>query len=144
MEFESQLREKEKEREKLEDRINKQDQDVSSYLQLIEVKDESIVKLSNKLDELELAVKIDKASSPPIVGEILTFQQNVTSCCSFLLANGSSYFSGYVEKVGVGSQTENDKEKEHLEDMVTAFQMQNKFLNKVKLQLVLCIDIRRN
>ena len=48
-----------------------------------------------------------------------------------LLANGSSYFTAYVEKVAVGSQTDSDKDKEHLEDMVTAFQMQNKFLNKV-------------
>ena len=50
-------------------------------------------------------------------------------------ANGSStttsYF-GYVEKVPVGTQTEADKEKEMLEDTVTAFQMQNKFLNKVR------------
>ena len=51
---------------------------------------------------------------------------------STLLANGTSYFGGYVEKVTVGSQTDNDKDKEHLEDMVTAFQMQNKFLNKVR------------
>ena len=50
---------------------------------------------------------------------------------SILLADGSSYFSAYVEKVAVGSQTDSDKDKEHLEDMVTAFQMQNKFLNKV-------------
>ena len=50
---------------------------------------------------------------------------------SILLANGSSYFTAYVEKVAVGSQTDSDKNKEHLEDMVTAFQMQNKFLNKV-------------
>ena len=48
-----------------------------------------------------------------------------------LIANGSSYFTAYVEKVAVGSQTDSDKDKEHLEDMVTAFQMQNKFLNKV-------------
>ena len=44
-------------------------QDVSSYLQLMEVKDESIVTLSNKLDELELSVKIDKAGSPPAAGQ---------------------------------------------------------------------------
>ena len=49
----------------------------------------------------------------------------------YLAANGSSYFSTYVEKVAVGSQTDIDKDKEHLQDMVTAFQMQNKFLNKV-------------
>ena len=48
-------------------------------------------------------------------------------------ANGNSngYF-GYVEKVPVGTQTEADREKEQLEDTVTAFQMQNKFLNKVR------------
>ena len=68
MEFETQLREKEKEKELLEEKISRQDQDVSSYLQLMEVKDESIVKLSNKLDELEIAAKIDKAATPPIVG----------------------------------------------------------------------------
>ena len=69
VEFENQIREKEKEKELLEDRITKQDQDVTSYIQLIEVKDESIVKLSNKLDELEIAAKIEKAVSPPILGE---------------------------------------------------------------------------
>ena len=69
MEFENQIREKEKERELLEEKVNRQDQDVASYLQLIEVKDESIVKLSNKLDEMEIAAKIDKAASPPVLGE---------------------------------------------------------------------------
>ena len=62
------MRDLEKGRELLEEKLGKMDQDVSSYLQLIEVKDESIVKLSNQLDELELSVKIDKAGSPPIVG----------------------------------------------------------------------------
>ena len=52
----------------LEEKISKMDQDVSTYLQLISVKDESIVKLSNKLDELEIAAKMDKAATPPIVG----------------------------------------------------------------------------
>ena len=69
MEFENQIREKEKERELLEEKVNRQDRDVASYLQLIEVKDESIVKLSNKLDEMEIAAKIDKAASPPVLGE---------------------------------------------------------------------------
>ena len=71
VELESQLRDVEKERELLEEKINRMVQDVASYLQLIEVKDESIVKLSNKLDELELAVKMDKAGSPPILGRKL-------------------------------------------------------------------------
>ena len=67
--METQLRDLEKGRELLEERLGKMSQDVSSYLQLMEVKDASIVKLSNKLDELELSVKIDKAGSPPIVGQ---------------------------------------------------------------------------
>ena len=51
--------------------------------------------------------------------------------CLFSANGGTGYFNAYVEKVAVGSQTESDKDKEHLQDMVTAFQMQNKFLNKV-------------
>ena len=62
------MKDLEKGRELLEEKLNKMSQDVSSYLQLMEVKDESIVKLSNKLDELEIAAKIDKAATPPIVG----------------------------------------------------------------------------
>ena len=42
---------------------------MTSYIQLLEAKDESIVKLSNKLDEMELAAKIEKAVSPPVVGK---------------------------------------------------------------------------
>ena len=53
----------------MEEKIIRQDQDVTSYIQLIEVKDESIVKLSNKLDEMEIAAKIEKANSPPVVGK---------------------------------------------------------------------------
>ena len=68
VELETQLRDVEKEKELLEEKINRMVQDVASYLQLIEVKDESIVKLSNKLDELELAAKMDKAGSPPVIG----------------------------------------------------------------------------
>ena len=40
-----------------------------------------------------------------------------------------------MEKVPIGTQTEVDKAKEQLEDTVTAFQMQNKFLNKVRITL---------
>ena len=71
MELETQLKDSEKGRELLEERLSKMGQDVSSYPQLMEVKDESIVKLSNKLEELEVSVKIDKAGSPPIVGQIV-------------------------------------------------------------------------
>ena len=53
----------------MEEKIHRQDQDVTSYIQLLEVKDESIVKLSNKLDEMEIAAKIEKAASPPVLSE---------------------------------------------------------------------------
>merc|ERR1719350_382970 len=41
----------------------------------------------------------------------------------------------YAEKVAVGTQCDSDKEKETLQDTVTAFLMQNKFLNKEVLEL---------
>lgn len=39
-------------------------QDASCYQHMIEVKDESIVKLTNQLHEVELAAKIEQASPP--------------------------------------------------------------------------------
>ena len=114
VELESSLREREKEREILDEKMSKLDQDASAYLQLIEVKDQSIVRLSNQLHELELSAKIDQAS-PPVNG------------------NGTFF---YAEKVAVGTQCDSDKEKETLQDTVTAFLMQNKFLNKEVLELI--------
>ena len=38
-------------------------------------------------------------------------------------------------KVTVGCQTDSEKQKESLQDMVSAFLMQNKFLNKEVLEL---------
>merc|ERR1719483_461631 len=95
----------------MDEAVSKLDQDAAAYLQLIEVKDQSIVRLSNQLHELELSVKIYQAS-PPV--------------------NGTFF---YAEKVTVGTQCDSDKEKETLQDTVTAFQMQNKFLNKEVLEL---------
>ena len=111
VELESSVREREKEKEMMDEKISKLEQDAAAYLQLIEVKDQSIVRLSNQLHELELSVKIEQAS-PPVTG---------TFC--------------YTEKVTVGTQCDLDKEKETLQDTVTAFQMQNKFLNKEVLEL---------
>ena len=70
------MKDLEKGRELLEEKLNKMSQDVSSYLQLMEGKDESIVTLSNKLDELELSVKIDKAGSPPAAGQKVNNRDN--------------------------------------------------------------------
>jgi len=111
VELESSVREREKEKEIIDEKVSKLEQDAAAYLQLIEVKDQSIVRLSNQLHELELSVKIEQAS-PPVNG---------TFC--------------YTEKVTVGTQCDSDKEKETLQDTVTAFQMQNKFLNKEVLEL---------
>ena len=111
VELESSLRERDKEKENLDEKMSKLDQDAAAYLQLIEVKDQSIVRLSNQLHELELSAKIDQAS-PPV--------------------NGTFF---YAEKVTVGTQSDVDKEKETLQDTVTAFLMQNKFLNKEVLEL---------
>jgi len=111
VELESSVREREKEKEMMDEKVSKLEQDAAAYLQLIEVKDQSIVRLSNQLHELELSVKIEQAS-PPVTG----------SFC-------------YTEKVTVGTQCDLDKEKETLQDTVTAFQMQNKFLNKEVLEL---------
>ena len=88
VELESTLREKDKENEVLNERIGRVERDLAAYLQLIEVKDDSIVKLSNKVDELELTVKMDQASPP----------------CSA----GLGPFH-YVEKVSVPTQTDSDK-----------------------------------
>ena len=88
VELESTLREKDKENEVLNERIGRVERDLAAYLQLIEVKDDSIVKLSNKVDELELTVKMDQASPP----------------CSA----GPGPFH-YVEKVSVPTQTDSDK-----------------------------------
>ena len=58
VELESSLREREKEKEILDEKMSKLDQDAAAYLQLIEVKDQSIVRLSNQLHELELSAKV--------------------------------------------------------------------------------------
>jgi len=96
-----------------EERITKMEQDASCYLTMIQVKDESIVKLTNQLHEVELAAKIDQAS-PPVVP-------------------GGGFF--YTEKISLGTQTEPDRHQEGLQDTVTAYEMQNKFLNKEVLEL---------
>ena len=83
-----------------------------TYVQIVEMKDRVIVKLTNDLHEFDLHQKIEQAT--PLAG------------------GGSFVFS---EKVSVGSQTDVEKQKESLQDTVTAFLMQNKFLNKEVLEL---------
>lgn len=96
------------------DKIEKLERDAAAYLQLINVKDQSIIRLTNSLHEFELQDKINQ-DTPPHNG------------------NGSVFF--YAEKVSLGTQTDMDKSKETLEDTVMAYEMQNRFLNKEVLEL---------
>jgi len=112
--LESDLRDKQLEEDGHQERIKKLEQEAGSYQRMIEVKDQSIVKLTNQLHEVELAAKIDQASPP-------------------LSAQAGGFF--YTEKVSLGTQTETDRLQEGLQDTVTAYEMQNKFLNKEVLEL---------
>jgi hypothetical protein len=44
------------------------ERDAAAYLQLIEAKDESIVRLTNQLHEVELQAKIDQVRTSPLSG----------------------------------------------------------------------------
>jgi len=111
--LETDLRDKQQGEDSQNEQIGKLEQQVTCYQHMINVKDESIVKLTNQLHEVELAAKIDQAS-PPVMA-------------------GGGFF--YTEKVTLGTQTEVDRLQEGLQDTVTAYEMQNKFLNKEVLEL---------
>ena len=44
----------------VQERIQRMERDAAAYLQLMEAKDESIVRLTNQLHEVELQAKIDQ------------------------------------------------------------------------------------
>ena len=154
------------------DRLSK---DISTYADLIEVKDETIVKLTNQVHENELK-SVMNTSVPPSPGgprcppaafhpQTLGVGQHPKMAVGRTSSNGISFDSDrgeFKEFVDVGVQTnekastygpekrasehittsiiesndsitENDIEK--LQDMVTAYEMQNKFLNKEVLEL---------
>ena len=121
--LESQIREKGKVIEMLKCRISKAEKELSTYAHIVEVKDMSIVKLSNDLHEFDLNQKIEQ-------------QQQATPLSVGVAGTGQQQQFVFCEKVSVGSQTETgEKQKESLQDMVAAFLMQNKFLNKEVLEL---------
>ena len=121
--LESQIREKGKVIEMLKCRISKTEKELSTYAHIVEVKDMSIVKLSNDLHEFDLNQKIEQ-------------QQQATPLSVGVAGAGQQQQFVFCEKVSVGSQTETgEKQKESLQDMVAAFLMQNKFLNKEVLEL---------
>jgi len=117
VELETSAKHRQMEYDQLADKLYKTQQESGTQLQIIEVKDESIVKLSNQLHELELKEKMGVQISPP------------------LLCNGDTSNIFFCEKVCVGTQSDLDKQKESLQDTVTAYEMQNKFLNKEVLEL---------
>jgi len=106
------MKDKEKDEHKLKENVCSLEKELATYVHIVEVKDRSIVKLSNDLHEFDLTQKIEQAT--PLSG------------------GGTFIFS---EKVSVGSQTDIEKQRESLQDTVTAFLMQNKFLNKEVLEL---------
>ena len=121
--LESQIRDKGKIIEMLKCRISKVEKELSTYAHIVEVKDRSIVKLSNDLHEFDLNHKIEQ-------------QQLATPLSVGVAGNGQQQQFVFCEKVSVGCQTEaGEKQKESLQDMVAAFLMQNKFLNKEVLEL---------
>ena len=52
-----------------------------------------------------------------------------------LFSDCSRFRFEFKEYVDIAVQTDSDKEKENLQDTVTAYEMQNKFLNKEVLEL---------
>ena len=121
--LESQIRDKGKIIEMLKCKISKAEKELSTYAHIVEVKDRSIVKLSNDLHEFDLNQKIEQ-------------QQQATPLSVGVTPSGQHQHFVFCEKVSVGCQTETgEKQKESLQDMVSAFLMQNKFLNKEVLEL---------
>lgn len=122
--LETKIREKDTMIERLNNKIAKHEKELSTYAHIVEVKDRSIIKLSNDLHEFDLNQKIASCSTP-------------ASLASAGPAAGGQPGQQFVftEKVGVGCQTDTEKHKESLQDMVSAFLMQNKFLNKEVLEL---------
>jgi len=116
VELETSAQQKQMEFDQLADKLSKNEKESATQLQIIEVKDQSIVKLSNQLHELELKEKMGVQISPPLL-------------------NGETNNIFFCEKVSVGTQTDADKQRESLQDTVTAYEMQNKFLNKEVLEL---------
>ena len=121
--LETRIREKDSMIEMLQHKIGKHEKELSTYAHIVEVKDRSIIKLSNDLHEFDLSQKMASCSTP-------------ASLASAGPAGGQpgQHFT-FTEKVGVGCQTDMEKHKESLQDMVSAFLMQNKFLNKEVLEL---------
>ena len=115
--LEAELREKEKVVEMMRERISKKEKEVVTYAHIVEVKDRSIVKLSNDLHEFDLQKKMEEQQPTAMIG-----------------GSPGGQFT-FCEKVTVGCQTETERQKESLQDMVAAFLMQNKFLNKEVLEL---------
>jgi len=117
--LEQQLGEQDTAQQSLRGEIARLEGELGTYAHIVEVKDRSIVKLSNELHEFDLSAKIEQQQSG-------TPGSNSGAGTSFV----------FCEKVTVGCQTEpGEKVRESLQDTVTAFLMQNKFLNKEVLEL---------
>ncbi|XP_059091006.1 TBC1 domain family member 2B-like isoform X2 [Tigriopus californicus] len=110
-----------------ENQIDKLKEEVKTYQQMLEAKDDTVVRLTNHVHEMELKQVVAQSAAYPEV-----------SPGPKLTSNGISFDSDkfeFKEFVDIGVQTDIDKERENLQDTVMAFEMQNKFLNKEVLEL---------
>ena len=88
--LEASIREKNKVIEMLKTRISKTEKELSTYAHIVEVKDRSIVKLSNDLHEFDLHHKIEQQ------------QQQATPLCGQGAGPGSAQQFVFCERVTVG------------------------------------------
>ncbi|XP_071749014.1 TBC1 domain family member 2B isoform X3 [Lepeophtheirus salmonis] len=101
--------------------LQRERDEISTYQHLLEAKDDSIVRLTNQIHEIELHQAVVSENSPKLGSSGISFD--------------SDKFE-FKEFVDIGVQTDLfGKEREHLLDTVTAYEMQNKFLNKEVLEL---------
>lgn len=184
VDLESETRERLVEADKLTSAVEKMKSEVTTYQDLIEVKDESIVRLTNQLHELELHSVIQHSTpaspggpfnvGPTTVHNFPPLQPasaagTKITCSRLTSSNGISFdsdkgeFKEYVDvgvqtsektnqcgaelqasenvlkrRIGEFSSLESDilaQDLEKLQDTVTAYEMQNKFLNKEVLEL---------
>eukprot|EP00095_Tigriopus_kingsejongensis_P002735 maker-scaffold226_size249562-snap-gene-1.19 protein:Tk02735 transcript:maker-scaffold226_size249562-snap-gene-1.19-mRNA-1 annotation:"tbc1 domain family member 2b-like" len=110
-----------------ENQIDKLKEELKTYQHMLESKDDTVVRLTNQVHEMEL----DQVMAQSVAYPEVSPGPKITS-------NGISFDSDkfeFKEFVDIGVQSDFDKEKEHLQDTVMAFEMQNKFLNKEVLEL---------
>ena len=91
------IRKEQAEKDLVKEKVHLLEKDILTYVDTISVKDQSIVKLTNEIHELDLTHKLNQTTN--------------------------SIRNVYSEKVSVGSQTDLEKTKGRFQDTVTSFIM---------------------